>query len=166
MWIVPLFEGALAPATTVISQTLTMSLFTNVTRCLALGLGATVTTMALATPGLTAPEAVAQTSGDQPQPLMMPFTDVPSDHWAYQALLNLAGVHGCISGYPDGTFRGDTAVSRYEFAAGLDACLGQLSDLVVQQRQSQQREVDALIDAMEQSLDQLRQLDADLSTAP
>jgi hypothetical protein len=143
-----------------------MSLFTDLSRCLVLGVGATITTLALATPGLTAPDAVAQVDGDPAQPLVLPFTDVPSDHWAYQALLNLAGVHGCISGYPDGTFRGDATVSRYEFAAGLDACLGQLSEQVVQQRQTQQREVDALIEAMEQSLGELRQLDADLPTTP
>ena len=49
----------------------------------------------------------------------MAFPDVPTDHWAYEAVnrLNLAGV---ISGYPDGTFRGNNPVTRYEVAAMLD----------------------------------------------
>jgi S-layer homology domain len=33
---------------------------------------------------------------------------------------------GCLSGYPDGTFQGDRPLTRYEFAAGLNACLEQI----------------------------------------
>jgi len=33
---------------------------------------------------------------------------------------------GCLSGYPDATFRGDRPITRYEFAAGLNACLEQV----------------------------------------
>lgn len=44
-----------------------------------------------------------------------PFTDVSSDDWAYQAVASLSD-EGVIDGYPDGTFRGDKHVSRYEFA--------------------------------------------------
>lgn len=94
--------------------------------------------------------------------VILPFTDVPPDHWAYQALLNLAGTYGCISGYPDGTFRGGEAVTRYEFAAGLDACLGAVTTLLEQKQGSQQQEVDALIESMEQSLEELRQLDREV----
>jgi S-layer homology domain len=32
---------------------------------------------------------------------------------------------GCLSGYPDGTFQGDRPITRYEFVAGLNACLEQ-----------------------------------------
>jgi hypothetical protein len=38
--------------------------------------------------------------------------------------------YGCIAGYPDGTFRGNRAMSRYEFAAGLNACLQQMERLI------------------------------------
>ncbi|HEY9861304.1 MAG TPA: S-layer homology domain-containing protein [Candidatus Obscuribacterales bacterium] len=37
---------------------------------------------------------------------------------------------GCISGYPDGTFRGDRPVTRYEFAAGLNACLNNIEQQI------------------------------------
>lgn len=44
-----------------------------------------------------------------------PFTDVPSGHWAYQSVMNMARL-GIIAGYPDGTFKPDKFVSREEFA--------------------------------------------------
>lgn len=44
-----------------------------------------------------------------------PFTDVSSDDWAYQAIASLSD-EGVIDGYPDGTFRGDKHVTRYEIA--------------------------------------------------
>lgn len=44
-----------------------------------------------------------------------PFTDVSSDDWAYQAVASLSD-EGVIDGYPDGTFRGDKHVTRYEIA--------------------------------------------------
>lgn len=54
---------------------------------------------------------------------------VPSD-WAYEALRSLVERYGCIAGYPDGTFRGNRAMSRFEFAAGLNACLAQIERLI------------------------------------
>ena len=44
-----------------------------------------------------------------------PFTDVSVDDWAYQAVASLSD-EGVIDGYPDGTFRGDKHVTRYEIA--------------------------------------------------
>jgi hypothetical protein len=44
-----------------------------------------------------------------------PFADVPTDHWAYDAIAELAA-KGLIEGYPDGAFRGDRAMTRYEMA--------------------------------------------------
>ncbi|MEM8642365.1 MAG: iron uptake porin [Cyanobacteria bacterium P01_G01_bin.54] len=49
--------------------------------------------------------------------------DVEPGDWAYEALQNLVSRYGCVEGYPNGTFRGDRALSRYEFAAALNACL-------------------------------------------
>lgn len=46
------------------------------------------------------------------------FKDVPSDHWAYQAVTDLQG-KGVITGYPDGYFRGKRTLTRYEFAIAL-----------------------------------------------
>ncbi|HIK46064.1 MAG TPA: carbohydrate porin, partial [Leptolyngbyaceae cyanobacterium M65_K2018_010] len=51
------------------------------------------------------------------------FTDVLPSDWAYQALSSLVENYGCIQGYPDRTFRGQRSLTRFEFAAGLNACL-------------------------------------------
>ena len=44
-----------------------------------------------------------------------PFTDVPTDHWAYDAIDKLQS-EGFVEGYPDGTFRGNRSFTRYEMA--------------------------------------------------
>ena len=46
------------------------------------------------------------------------FPDVPRNHWAYQYISQLAG-NGILVGYPDGTFKGDAKMTRYEFATML-----------------------------------------------
>ena len=54
------------------------------------------------------------------------LSDVQPTDWAFQALQSLVERYGCIAGYPDGTFRGNQALTRDEFAAGLNACLDQI----------------------------------------
>ena len=44
-----------------------------------------------------------------------PFSDVPAGHWAYGAVAKLAAA-GIVDGYPDGTFKGDHLMTRYEMA--------------------------------------------------
>lgn len=56
------------------------------------------------------------------------LSDVNPTDWAYQALASLVEKYGCIAGYPDGTFRGNRAATRYEMAAALNACLDVISD--------------------------------------
>ncbi|GAB4376417.1 MAG: iron uptake porin [Elainellaceae cyanobacterium] len=58
------------------------------------------------------------------------LSDVQPTDWAYQALQGLVERYGCIAGYPDGTYRGQSAMTRYEFAAGLNACLDRISELI------------------------------------
>ncbi|HIK15782.1 MAG TPA: carbohydrate porin [Leptolyngbyaceae cyanobacterium M33_DOE_097] len=58
------------------------------------------------------------------------LTDVRPTDWAFQALQSLVERYGCIVGYPDRTYRGNQALSRYEFAAGLNACLDRISELI------------------------------------
>lgn len=55
------------------------------------------------------------------------LSDVRPTDWAFGALQSLVERYGCIAGYPDGTFRGNRAMTRYEFAAGLNACLDQIT---------------------------------------
>ena len=58
--------------------------------------------------------------------------DVSPGDWAYEALRGLVERYGCIVGYPDLTYRGNRALSRYEFAAGLNACMQQMERLIAQ----------------------------------
>jgi Carbohydrate-selective porin, OprB family/S-layer homology domain len=58
------------------------------------------------------------------------LTDVKPTDWAFQALQSLVERYGCIVGYPDKTFRGNRALTRYEFAAGLNACLDKIQELI------------------------------------
>ena len=56
--------------------------------------------------------------------------DVSPGDWAYEALRSLVERYGCIAGYPDGTYRGNRALTRFEFAVGLNACLQQIERLL------------------------------------
>ncbi|NJM96825.1 MAG: iron uptake porin [Phormidesmis sp. RL_2_1] len=56
------------------------------------------------------------------------LSDVQPGDWAFTALQRLVEEYGCLEGYPDRTYRGNRALTRYEFAAGLNACL----DVVIQ----------------------------------
>ncbi len=58
------------------------------------------------------------------------LTDVKPTNWAFQALQSLVERYGCIVGYPDKTYRGNRALTRYEFAAGLNACLDKIQELI------------------------------------
>ncbi len=58
------------------------------------------------------------------------LTDVKPTDWAYQALKSLVERYGCIVGYPDQTYRGNRALTRWEFAAGLNACLDKIQELI------------------------------------
>ena len=58
------------------------------------------------------------------------LSDVRPTDWAFQALQSLVERYGCIVGYPDKTFRGNRALTRFEFAAGLNACLDRVNELI------------------------------------
>ncbi|MBD2037123.1 carbohydrate porin [Leptolyngbya sp. FACHB-321] len=58
------------------------------------------------------------------------LSDVQPTEWAFQALQSLVERYGCIVGYPDRTFRGNRALTRYEFAAGLNACMDRINELI------------------------------------
>ncbi len=60
--------------------------------------------------------------------------DVSPDDWAYEALRSLSERYSCISGFEDGTFRGQKTLTRYEFAAGLDSCLQKIESLIAEQK--------------------------------
>ena len=58
------------------------------------------------------------------------LSDVRPSDWAYTALQNLVEKYACIVGYPNLTYQGNRALTRYEFAAGLSSCLDRISDLI------------------------------------
>ena len=65
------------------------------------------------------------------------FSDVQPTDWAYQALSNLVERYGCVAGYPDGTFKGKQALSRFEAAALLNACLDRVTEVTDELRRLQ-----------------------------
>lgn len=79
----------------------------------------------------TREEAVpAPGASSQPVP---GFSDMEPDAWASSSVRSLMERYGCIAGFPDGQFRGEELMTRYQFAAGLDACLNRL-DAILQSR--------------------------------
>ncbi|MDX2098249.1 MAG: iron uptake porin [Leptolyngbyaceae cyanobacterium bins.59] len=58
------------------------------------------------------------------------LSDVQPTDWAFQALQSLVERYGCIAGYPDSTYRGSRPLTRYEFAAGLNACMDRVNELI------------------------------------
>jgi hypothetical protein len=56
--------------------------------------------------------------------------DVEPTAWAFEALRSLVERYGCIVGYPDRTYRGNRALTRWEFAAGLNACMNTMERLI------------------------------------
>ena len=57
------------------------------------------------------------------------FSDVQPTDWAYQALSNLVEKYGCVAGYPNSTYKGGNAMTRYEAAALLNACLDRVTEV-------------------------------------
>ncbi|MBN3896757.1 MAG: iron uptake porin [Nostoc sp. NOS(2021)] len=58
------------------------------------------------------------------------LSDIKPTDWAFQALQSLIERYGVIAGYTDSTFKGNRALTRYEFAAGLNAALDRLNELI------------------------------------
>jgi len=71
----------------------------------------------------------AKTGAAQQLSTINQFSDVQPSDWAYQALSNLIERYGCVAGYPDGLFEGKRAISRYEAAALLNACLERITEV-------------------------------------
>ncbi len=86
--------------------------------------------------------------------------DVQPDAWAYEALKSLVERYGCIIGYPDRTFRGDRALSRYEFAAGLNACMNVMERLIQENVAVLREDIDKLKRLMQEFESELASLGA------
>jgi hypothetical protein len=84
------------------------------------------------------------------------LVDVQPTDWAYQALKSLVERYGVVTGYPDGTFRGQRSLTRYEFAAILNATFAKINDLITTQKTS---------DLNPEDVEILRQLQSTFSPA-
>ena len=73
--------------------------------------------------------AVNQYTSSEQVTSVTQFSDVQPTDWAYQALSNLVERYGCVAGYPNGTFGGAKAMTRYEAAALLNACLDRVTEV-------------------------------------
>ena len=62
-------------------------------------------------------------------PSVSQLQDVEPTDWSYQALKSLVEHYGCIVGYPDNIYRGNRAISRFEFASSLKSCLDSIEQL-------------------------------------
>ena len=101
-----------------------------------------------------------------------PFLDTPTNHWAYEAVQDLAK-KGIVIGYPDGTYGGKRPMTRYEFAVAIDRALRTLADMNAPNpppgtpapatlTQDELNQVQALIDKFRPELDTIQ---ANLTTA-
>ncbi|WP_253274382.1 iron uptake porin [Myxosarcina sp. GI1] len=70
--------------------------------------------------------------------------DVSPTDWAYEALRSLVDRYGCIAGYPNQTYRGSQALTRYEFAAGLNSCLNQIERLIASSEAIAREDLDTI----------------------
>jgi hypothetical protein len=94
------------------------------------------------TPSTTPSTSVSQLNAEMQDNVITPSTtaqnvtsvsqlsDIRPTDWAFTALQSLVERYGCIAGYPDRTFRGQRALTRFEFAAGLNACLDKINEIL------------------------------------
>jgi Carbohydrate-selective porin, OprB family/S-layer homology domain len=104
---------------------------------LAILMTAAVLAPTLAPTAANANEAVLSANPEAPETASMAqvtsvsqLSDVKPSDWAFQALQSLVERYGCIVGYPDRSYRGNRALTRYEFAAGLNACMDKVNELI------------------------------------
>jgi len=92
------------------------------------------------------------------------LSDVEPTDWAFQAVRSLTENYGCLSGFPDGTFRGEQTMTRFEFAAALNACLNQITEVLPEDRETIgalraqfDEELTTQVDALEAAVEELRE---------
>jgi hypothetical protein len=94
--------------------------------------------------------------GVRPAAFATPFSDVPANHWAYQYIQSLAA-DGIIDGYPDGKFKGDRPLTRYEMAVVVARAIAKLQENSGPKGPSKEDldKLQKLIDALKDELDAL-----------
>ena len=89
--------------------------------------------------------------------LANPFVDVPLNHWAYDAVQSVAA-KGIFIGYPDGTFGGNRAATRYEFAMATARMLAYMEQRIDEAGFATQEDVAMLEKLVQEFADELRLL--------
>ena len=95
--------------------------------------------------------------GGREAALATPFSDVPANHWAYEYIQSLAA-DGVIDGYPDGKFKGDRPLTRYEMAVVVARVIAKLQENQGGPKGPSKEDLDKLqklIDALKDELDSL-----------
>jgi Carbohydrate-selective porin, OprB family/S-layer homology domain len=102
-----------------------------VTTILAIGTSTTVTSFpAVAIPDVSVSSLQGNSTQVSQVSSVSELTDVDPNQWAFQALKSLVERYGCIEGYPSKKYLGNRPLSRYEFAAGLNACLDKVGEQI------------------------------------
>jgi hypothetical protein len=70
--------------------------------------------------------------------------DVSSTDWAYEALRGLVERYNCLVGFPNLTYRGSEALSRYEFAASLNSCLERIESLIISSKTVVRKDIEII----------------------
>ncbi|MDJ0690312.1 MAG: iron uptake porin [Xenococcaceae cyanobacterium MO_188.B32] len=81
--------------------------------------------------------------------------DVSPTDWAYEALRSLIDRYNCIVGYPERMYRGTKALSRYEFATGLNTCLNQIELLISSDKNVSRKDLNTLMRLMQEFSEEL-----------
>ncbi|HQE26111.1 MAG TPA: S-layer homology domain-containing protein, partial [Candidatus Atribacteria bacterium] len=89
--------------------------------------------------------------------LANPFVDVPLNHWAYDAVQSLAA-KGIFIGYPDGTFGGNRAMTRYEAAMATARALAYMEQKIDEAGFATQEDIAMLEKLVQEFADELRLL--------
>lgn len=84
-----------------------------------------------------------------------PFADVPTNHWAYDAIAELAA-KGLVEGYPDGTFKGDRAMTRYEMAMIVARLLSRIESIQIPAPAPAPQVTKADLDALQRLINEFR----------
>ena len=119
------------------------------------GKGVALALCTLGTLAATAPLVRAQDTVSSPSA----FPDVPANHWAYAAVTDLAN-KGYVKGYPNSTFLGNRALTRYEFATVIDRILQTVDEIknapaapaTPQVTQDDLNKIQVLVDTFKQQL--------------
>ena len=81
--------------------------------------------------------------------------DVSPTDWAYEALRGLVDRYSCIVGYPNQIYRGTKALSRYEFATGLNTCLNQIELLISSDKSISREDLNIIMRLMQEFREEL-----------